>query len=222
MTAITIKGIKEGVLVTVGDGEWSEALPALLAKMRENAEFFRGALLFLQFGGRGVNASELGKLRGELSDLQINLWMVLSESTVTINAAKSFGLETEFPKKETLPVDLPPIPLHEDGTQAILIDRTLRSGKSVNFDGHVVVIGDVNAGAEIIATGNVVVWGRVRGTVQAGVKGDTAAVVCALDLAPTQLRIADAIATSPKRRGKPEPEIALVRDGKIVAERWKA
>jgi len=222
MTAITIKGIKEGVLVTVGDGEWSEALPALLAKMRENAEFFRGARLVLQFGGRGVNASELGKLRGELSDLQINLWMVLSESTVTINAAKSFGLETEFPKKEFLPVDLPPIPLHEDGTQALLIDRTLRSGKSVNFDGHVVVIGDVNAGAEIIATGNVVVWGRVRGTVQAGVKGDAAAVVCALDLAPTQLRIANAIATSPKRRGKPEPEIALVRDGKIVAERWKA
>jgi septum site-determining protein MinC len=85
-----------------------------------------------------------------------------------------------------------------------------------------VVIGDVNAGAEIIATGNVVVWGRIRGNVQAGVNGDTAAVVCALDLAPTQLRIADAIATSPKRRGKPEPEVALVRDGKIVAERWKA
>lgn len=222
MTSITIKGIKEGLLVTVGDGDWNAVAPALLEKMREQKDFFKSARLVLQLGGRALGAADLGKLRDELSDLQINLWMVLSESTVTANAAKSFGLETEFPKKEKLPAELPPIPLHEDGSQAILIDRTLRSGKSVNFDGHVVVIGDVNAGAEIIATGNVIVWGRVRGTVQAGVNGDTAAVVCALDLAPTQLRIANAIATSPKRRGKPEPEVALVKDGKIVAERWKA
>jgi septum site-determining protein MinC len=65
------------------------------------------------------------------------------------------------------------------------------------------------------------VWGRVRGTVQAGSEGDVTAMICALDLAPTQLRIANAIATSPKRRGKPEPEIAKMKDGQIVAERWK-
>jgi septum site-determining protein MinC len=217
---INIKGIKEGLLATLGDGEWSEAQPTLLKKLSEGA-FFQGARLVLQVGGRSLGAADLGRLRDELADRQIILWMVLSESSVTLNAAQALGLETEFPKKEKLPNELPPIPSTEDGSHAILINHTLRSGKSVNFEGNVIVIGDVNAGAEISATGNVVVWGRVRGTVQAGIHGDTAAVVCALDLAPTQLRIGEAIATSPKQRGKAEPEIAFVKDGKIVAERWK-
>jgi septum site-determining protein MinC len=83
-----------------------------------------------------------------------------------------------------------------------------------------VVIGDVNPGSEIIAGGNVVVWGRLRGVVHAGAKGDSAAVVCALDLSPTQLRIADQIAVSPERRGGPRPETARIREGRLVAEVW--
>jgi septum site-determining protein MinC len=71
-----------------------------------------------------------------------------------------------------------------------------------------------------VADGDVVVWGHLRGTVHAGAAGDSSAVVCALDLSPTQLRIADHIATSPARRGESRPEIARIRDGQIVAERW--
>jgi septum site-determining protein MinC len=83
------------------------------------------------------------------------------------------------------------------------------------------VYGDVNAGAEIIAGGNVVVWGKLRGIVHAGANGDESAVVCALDLAPTQLRIATYITVSPEdKRRKPRPEIAFVRQGRIVAEAW--
>jgi len=68
----------------------------------------------------------------------------------------------------------------------------------------------------------VVVWGRLRGVVHAGAGGDAEAVVCALDLSPTQLRIANHIATSPARKGEPKPEMARIRDGQIVAERWSA
>jgi septum site-determining protein MinC len=85
----------------------------------------------------------------------------------------------------------------------------------------VVIFGDVNPGAEVIAGGNIIVWGRIRGVVHAGVDGDEKAVVCALDLAPTQLRIADKIAVSPKKQGKIQPETARLEGDRIVAESWQ-
>ena len=84
------------------------------------------------------------------------------------------------------------------------------------------VIGDVNPGAEIVAGGNIVVWGRARGLVHAGALGNEDTVICALDLAPTQLRIAGHIARSPEdRRRKPAAEMASVREGRIVAIPWQ-
>jgi septum site-determining protein MinC len=58
--------------------------------------------------------------------------------------------------------------------------------------------------------------------VHAGAEGNQDAVVCAMDLAPTQLRIADHIATTPKRRGKSQPELARIIDGQVVAMPWKS
>jgi septum site-determining protein MinC len=84
-----------------------------------------------------------------------------------------------------------------------------------------VVIGDVNPGAEIVAGGNIVVWGHVRGLVHAGALGDEGAVICALDLTPTQLRIAGQIARAPdEERRTRVPEMVMIRDGKIIAIPW--
>jgi septum site-determining protein MinC len=85
-----------------------------------------------------------------------------------------------------------------------------------------VIIGDVHAGAEIVAGGDVVVWGRVHGMVHAGAMGNDQAVVCALELRPTQLRIAGYIATSPREKQLASigPEVASVVDGHIVARPW--
>ncbi|TEU14092.1 MAG: septum site-determining protein MinC [Anaerolineales bacterium] len=113
--------------------------------------------------------------------------------------------------------------LAQDTDLGVLVRRTLRSGQVVQHPGHVVVIGDVNPGAEIIAGGDVVVWGKLRGIVHAGATGDDGAVVCALSLAPLQLRIGNHIARAPEgREGLPErPEMASVQDGEIVAEPWE-
>ncbi len=95
---------------------------------------------------------------------------------------------------------------------------TLRGGQSLQQIGNIVVVGDVNPGAELIASGDILVFGRLAGVAHAGAQGDSGARVRALELAPTQLRIATAIAAeSSARRGKKaEPETACVRDGKIV------
>ncbi len=220
---ITIKGIREGLLVAVGDSEaWPDTGQALLAQIDAATDFFKGARVALAMGTRPLSAADLGRLRDQLSERNVNLWAVLSESPLTTNAAQALGLRVALPTStpaHRLAPD-PEVNPEEARQAAVYLRRTLRSGRSVHHPGHVIIVGDVNPGAEVIAGGDVVVWGRLRGTVHAGADGDTSAVVCALDLSPTQLRIASHIATSPARRGEPRPELARVRDGHIVAERW--
>jgi septum site-determining protein MinC len=67
-----------------------------------------------------------------------------------------------------------------------------------------------------------VVWGRVRGFVHAGALGNAEALVCAIELQPTQLRIADQIATAPKSGAPRSPEVARIEGGQIVVEPWEA
>jgi len=101
------------------------------------------------------------------------------------------------------------------------VTKTLRSGKRIEYPGNVVVVGDVNAGAEIVADGHVVVWGRVRGMIHAGAKGDRSAVICALDLSATQLRIADEVSAALKPQKNPKPEIARINEeGSLQSELW--
>jgi septum site-determining protein MinC len=217
---IEIKGIRDGLLVTLGQGEWPELRTILLEQVGQKADFFRGARLALEVGNLVIHAAELGQLRDALSERGISLWAVVSNSPLTEQTAQTLGLATRLTKPRLeAETQLPETTVY-DGEQAILVRRTLRSGFKLEFPGHVVVIGDVNPGAEIIAGGDVMVWGRLRGVVHAGAEGKEDAVVCALDLSPTQLRISGQIATTPQRRGKSQPEVARLRDGQVVAEVW--
>lgn len=107
--------------------------------------------------------------------------------------------------------------------KTLLVQKTVRSGQCIRFEGNVVVLGDVNPGAEIAAAGHVAVFGALRGLVHAGAKGDKEAVIIALSLEPTQLRIADHI-TRPPDGGKWEassfPEIAHIQDNMVVIDRY--
>jgi septum site-determining protein MinC len=102
----------------------------------------------------------------------------------------------------------------------ILIQRTIRSGQQVHYHGNVIVLGDVNPGAEIVASGNIIVMGVFRGVAHAGAMGDKTAVVAALRLEPSQLRIADYITRAPEGdvSAMKQSEIARVQDGLVVIE----
>lgn len=106
----------------------------------------------------------------------------------------------------------------------LLIRRTLRSGQRVRFEGNVVVLGDVNPGAEITAGGDIIVMGWLRGLAHAGADGNEHAVVSAFRLNPTQLRIAQFIGRAPDQWDNTlpnVPEFAEVRDGQLVIDRWQ-
>ena len=220
---IQIKGIREGLLVTLGDGTWQELYEALLARIQQQGEFLRGGRMVLDVGNLALSAVDLSQVRDALFDLGLTMWAVLCTSPKTIQNAQTLGLATKLSAK-TIPgpsLKAPDTHLF-NGEDAVLVRRTLRSGYSLEHPGHVVVLGDVNPGAEIVAGGNVIVWGRLRGVVHAGAEGDEGAVVCALDLSPTQLRIAGHIALTPQRRGKPQPEIARLREEHVIAESWNS
>jgi septum site-determining protein MinC len=222
-TTIDIKGIRDGLLITLPPGEWNNVQEMLLAAVAQRTDFFRGARVALQVGDRELGAAILGSLRDDLSASDVTLWAVISTSELTQSAAADLGLARELaPHVPRVAEDVQPLDHALPGEEAILVERTLRSGHSVRYPGHVFVLGDVNPGAEIVAGGHVIVWGRLRGVVHAGAEGDENAVVCALDLAPTQLRIASHISVSPARKGKPRPEMALVREGQLIAEPWQA
>lgn len=217
---VQIKGIREGLLINLGDGDWEEIQAALLEHLDQQAEFLKGARLALDVGNHILKAVDMSQLRNKISERGLTLWAVISNSPTTEKTAQTLGLATRInkprPERQIHSLDT----TIQGGEHAVLVQRTLRSGYSLEFPGHVVIIGDINPGAQVIAGGNVIVWGRLRGMVHAGAEGDTNSLVCALDLTPTQLRIADQIAITPKRRGKPSPEIARVVDGQVVAELW--
>jgi septum site-determining protein MinC len=218
---VEIKGIRQGLLIILGEGTWHEVREALLEHIKQRTEFFRGARVALDVGNQILHAADLGHLRDILSEHGMSLWAILSNSPTTEQTAQTLGMAIQLDKPKPADVaDKAADTTLRNGEQAILVRRTLRSGFSLQHPGHVVVIGDVNPGAEIIAGGDVVVWGRLRGVVHAGAEGDEGAVVCALDLSPTQLRIAGMIAVTPQRKGKPQPEVVRLQAGQVVAEAW--
>jgi septum site-determining protein MinC len=218
---IQIKGLRDGLLITVGDGDWSALEPALLEQIRAQSAFFQGARVALDVGTQILRVNELVSLRDRLSEQGISLWAILSESPTTEKTAQLLGLATRISKPR--PEETRQYSVDDLGDEtALFLSKTLRSGTRIEFPGHVVVFGDVNPGAEIVAEGNVLVWGRVRGMIHAGAKGNKSAYICALDLSPTQLRIADEVSAMLKPQDNPRPEIAsLNADGKLQSIPWQ-
>lgn len=219
---IAIKGIKDGLLISLNTTEeWLLITEELGARIDEKADFYAGASITVDLGNRPVPKYELSSLKALLERRGLTLTVVLSDSDTTNASALALDLRTETGNtvpgrkaQETIPMNS-----EETGTQGVMFRRTLRSGRTIHSDGHVVVYGDVNPGAKIIATGDIIVWGRLRGTVHAGANGDENAIVCALDMSPNQLRIAGFIVTSPPgKRGDVYPEVALIRNNQIVVE----
>jgi septum site-determining protein MinC len=219
---IQIKGLRDSLLVTLGGQAWDESQSALLTQIDGRVSFFQGARLVLDVGTQALGVDEMVRLRDVLSERGISLWAVLSESPKTEKTAQLLGLATRLSTKPRAEERREPAePINQE--TALFLSKTLRSGTRIEYPGNVVIFGDVNPGAEVIADGNVIVWGRVRGVIHAGANGNRQAIICALDLSATQLRIADEISALLKPQKNPRPEIASInKEGRLQAELWQA
>lgn len=231
---VELKGIREGLLLALSDapgGSYKALLAQVETELAGKEDFLQGSRVVLDVGSRRLERSELSRMQSLLAAQELELWAVLAHDEATKAAARGLGLGTRLAGSATdlegnrLTPEAAEVAVAEDAPQAnaLLLRETVRSGQTIFHEGHVVIVGDVNPGAEVVATGNVIVWGRLRGLVHAGAEGDDSAIICALELVPTQLRIAGQIAIPPEeqRAYDPMPERASLRDGQIVADPWK-
>ena len=93
---VQIKGVKDGLLVTLGEGAWPELRAALFQHIAEREAFFKGAKLTLDVGNQIIHAADMGSLRDQLSEMGVSLWAVLSNSPTTEQTAQMMGIGTRI------------------------------------------------------------------------------------------------------------------------------
>lgn len=231
MTDVIVKGEREGVVITVGaTGDFDTVASAIVAHLERGGAFFRGATVTLDIGPRLMDSAQLVQMRDILTEQGVTLVALRASDEETRTAARQLGLDLPFTAEQAAPSTVQ-TEVPEGSHPALVIPRTLRNGQAVRHPDSVVVLGDVNPGAEVVAGGDVIVFGAVRGVVHAGASGDEGRIVCALELVPTQLRIGGQVARAPEERGRrrwfglrrtaPRPEIARVQDGAITVAPWQ-
>mgnify|MGYP001048101088 CR=1 FL=1 len=227
---VRVRGTVDGLVLQLPTGL---PLPALLDQARSTLEgsqaFFRDAELVIDYEEREPSLEEIVALQRLLSDLGIRLRAVTSRRPEHRERLRSWGLHPlRIVERAAGPSPVLPVPPSsspaEGGQPAQYLRRTLRSGMSVTSEGDLVIVGDVNPGAEVYAAGDVLVWGALRGTVHAGMHGNPEAIIAALRLIPTQLRIGSLVARAPDSRRAlvDQPAVARVLDGSIVVEPWRS
>ncbi|MEB3277248.1 MAG: septum site-determining protein MinC [Cyanobacteriota bacterium] len=143
-----------------------------------------------------IGSQELRGIGQSLADAGLELALVISAEPRTRVAAAALGLAWQAPGSQ------PAAPKPNCGDQGRpaplrIHQGTLRAGDQLECEGSLLVLGDVNPGARVTASGHVLVWGTLRGVAHAGCQGDSSARITALQLRPLQLRIADAVARGP-------------------------
>ena len=226
-SAVEIKGYGSDINIILNDEvALSNVQADLIRKLGDSDQFLSGVAVVLDMGDRVLGTEECERLKEILSD-EFNLIIsaVRSQSDKTREAVENIGwrVESRHQKKIRTPekgkIEIQDIRKND----TILIKRTLRSGQREWHRGNIVIIGDVNPGAEVVATGDVVVMGTLRGVAHAGAEGNASAIIIALNLRPIQLRVAEYIGRSPDLdlEAGNVPEMARVEDGNIVIRKLK-
>jgi septum site-determining protein MinC len=225
---IAIKGTRSGLLLTLEpETPFGDLLKALSERLAEAPAFFRGASLSVDTSRRTLRVSERLQLEKLLANYQMSV-------TPLERHLEQMDKQREI--KRTIPLYLdekpPETPIEQNSESAsqrdpresddtLFIRRTVRSGQAIHHHSNVVVLGDVNPGAEIVAGGDIIVWGVLRGMVHAGYPDNEQSVVCSLYLSPVQLRIAHLLSRPPEGfEAQARPEVAMIRQGQIVVETW--
>lgn len=202
---VVIKGTKDGLLFTLDDKCPFDRLRSHLEEVLEG----EGAVLFSS--GEVSVAVDYGSRRFSNEEHRSLLATFLKQENFVI---KEWGAQTRARQVAQN---------REHPVLQNVIKGTVRNGQQWEFDGDVVLIGDVNPGGQIIATGDIYVFGRLQGIAHAGAAGRSAAIIAAAEFAPLQLRIASVVSRPPElESGRPRTtfmEFAYVQDGVMAVDK---
>lgn len=230
--AVEIKGYGNDVNIILSEeADFSDIESELRKKLEDSNRFLSGITIILDMGDRAFSVEECERLKEILNNsFNLTISSVRSYSDKTREAVEKIGwkVESQDEKGRNMSADTQfeeedVRPQTQRESDTILIKRTIRSGQRESHQGNVVIVGDVNPGAEVEAGGDIIVVGKLRGVAHAGVNGNADAVIIALDLRPIQLRIANYIGRSPDQDSKPDniPEVARVEGGNIVIRKLR-
>jgi septum site-determining protein MinC len=198
---VIFKGTKDGIAVQLHpDADFEVIKQQLEKKVEDAAKFFDGVKTSIVLKGRDLTEEQESQLLDIISEkCNMTITFVKSQNEEISQMAALLAQEIQ-PHNITK--------FHKG---------SIRSGQCLEFDGSVVLIGDVNPGGEIKAEGNIIILGQLKGMAHAGCKGMLDAFVAAIYMVPVQLRIADIITRFPEenKKGPKPPEYAYVEDGQI-------
>lgn len=210
---VLFRGYNDGINIEIKSSNYEQVLSKLDEKLKESISFYKGAEI-LSILAPELKVEEILEIN---FILKYKYGLLVHESIVDklINDKKYDIVEKEE-KIEELEKDS----METDMTK--FVNRTIRSGQIIDFEGSIVIIGDVNPGAILRARGNIIILGTFRGVAQAGIDGNDNSFVAAYKLEPSQLRISDKIARAPDKQVYDKsislPEIAKIVDDELIIE----
>lgn len=214
--SVVFKGTKDGLLIYLNNQTNFEVIKkSLLEKLDGGKRFFTGGIIKIVLPDEVLKESE----REELKTI---LYSKYEMSTIEIvHPAPVLSVENaeNTEKKVNNAFEGETFDDIREGS-SIFIRNTIRNGQRISCKGNITIIGDVNPGAEIIAGGNIAIMGSLRGMAHAGANGNENAIVSAIILHPTQLRIAGIITIPPEDNALNSryPEIARIKQNAIIIE----
>lgn len=190
---------------------WNEIAQQIRQRLQSGERFWQPeTTVHLIARDRLLDGRQLHEISDALSEVQLRLKRVHTSRRQTAVAAATAGYSVE---QQAAIAQLSQTGAESPQALAepLYLQTTLRSGSDVRHNGTVVILGDLNPGSSVVADGDILVWGRLRGVVHAGAKGNARCLIMALQMEPTQLRIAEFVARPPETPLEDYyPEVAYV------------
>ncbi|MEM6425763.1 MAG: septum site-determining protein MinC [Cyanobacteria bacterium P01_D01_bin.128] len=196
---------------------WDELWQQLKQRIASSDRFWQpNTAVHLVGRDRLLDVRQLQSIADVLKDAELSLKRVYTSRRQTAVAAATAGYSVE---QQAALAHLNQSPTTEPGKaldEPLYLQATVRSGAEIRHPGTVVILGDVNPGSSVIAEGDILVWGHLRGMAHAGSEGNAKCRIMALHMEPTQLRIADKLARPPENPpAHYQPEVAYIGDAGI-------
>ena len=219
---VELKGFRDGMRLIIDPEATIEQIEQAIVERMENlGDSLSGMAMNMDLGSRSLDDGELVRLKNLLNE---NYGLEIKQ---IIGDAQDDPRRTEAIQIAGVPaihgaerVYDQLVPMVEETR---FIRHTLRSGQIERaLEGNMVILGDVNPGAEVVAAGDIIVLGTLRGVAHAGALGNASSVIFALNLLPTQLRIGRFITRAPaeQQHQHQRAEIARVLEDAIIVEEY--
>ncbi|WGV28591.1 septum site-determining protein MinC [Halotia branconii] len=197
--------------VPASEVTWSDIWQQLKLRLKASDRLrIPNTIVHLIAQDRLLDSRQLQDFAEAFSEVQLQLKCVATSRRQTAIAAVTSGYSVEQLQPETsLSSQLQAVP--QPQAETLYLETTVRSGTEIRHAGTVIILGDLNPGGIVVAEGDILVWGRLRGIAHAGAGGNRECLIMAVQMEPTQLRIADTVARAPEKSPMQlSPEVAHI------------